>query len=65
MPDTGSDRPLETGENTLGLEKLTESVRQLHGLLQDPEPGLFTWHECTRRKMREVRNLLNEILKES
>ena len=38
--------------------ELTEEVRKLNALLQDPQPGLFTWHEFLKEQSTRVKNLL-------
>lgn len=39
------------------LEKLKLSVDQLHGLLDAPEPGLFTWNLMVGKKWKEIADL--------
>ena len=32
------------------LVEVRDAARQLVRLLDDPEPGLFTWHDCVREQ---------------
>ena len=34
-----------TDSKTPVLDELTQHVNRLHGLLANPQPGLFTWQE--------------------
>ncbi len=45
------------------LERLNESVRKLHQLLDDPQPGLHTWMIMLGERMEKVRNQINELIR--
>lgn len=38
-------------------EKLTKNVFHLHLLLENPEPGLFTWNQAVLELWREIADL--------
>ena len=40
--------------NSPVLEELTHEVSQLHGLLQDPLPGLITWCEAVAHRWHSI-----------
>ena len=40
-------------EKTL-MEKVTRISDQLHALMRDPQPGLFTWYECVGAVLTEA-----------
>jgi hypothetical protein len=46
-------------------EDLKEPVRKLLSLLDDPQPGMFTWWEFLNDRMIEVHGLLDRALKKS
>lgn len=39
------------------LEQLTNATRQLHQLLDDPHPGLFTWVEAVNEAVQQLRRI--------
>ena len=52
-------------EDMIKPEDLKEPVRKLLSLLDDPQPGMFTWWEFLDERMLEVYGLLDHALKKS
>ena len=46
-----------TYSKTPVLDELTHRVNRLHGLLADPQPGLFTWNEFVLYHWQAIVNL--------
>lgn len=42
-------------------KKLTETVRRLNGLLQDPQPGLFMWQGMFHERLQELAEQLKDF----
>lgn len=40
--------------DTPNLDRLRELSRQLKELVDDPQPGLFTWREMLRDTLRKI-----------
>jgi len=45
------------------LEELKKQVFILNKLLQDPEPGLFTWNQYVMEKWDNIVSLYNKLEK--
>jgi hypothetical protein len=41
-------------DKTPVLDELTERIRQIHALLEDPQPGLITWNLMLGTKVNEL-----------
>ena len=52
-------------EDMIKPEDLKEPVSKLLSLLNDPQPGMFTWWEFLNDRMIEVHGLLDRALKKS
>jgi len=61
MDTPRSDVPIRSGDIITALEKLTEAVGILHALLQRQQGGLIMY-EIREKRMRQVRDLLNQYL---
>jgi hypothetical protein len=44
------------------IERVKDLTHRLNSILQNPEPGLFVWHETVGNLMRELRDELNVVL---
>lgn len=38
----------------INIEKLLQEVNYLKSLLEDPHPGLTTWHDAYLRRLKEI-----------
>ena len=50
---------------SVDIERVKDLTRRLNGILQDPQPGHFTWHtwhEAVGNLMRELRDELDFVL---
>ncbi len=43
------------------LEELTEEIRKFNSLLQDPHPGLFSWHDWLQERCTRTKKMLEEL----
>ena len=41
------------------FDELKVTVANLNSLLQNPEPGLFTWHELVNEKLKFISDAYN------
>lgn len=39
------------------IKDLKEASDRLNALLSDPQEGLFTWHECLDRAIRDINRI--------
>lgn len=46
------------------IDELKDRVARLNGLLQDPQPGLFSWHMAVHDLLKEITEMYNGIPKE-
>ena len=44
------------------FDDMTDEVRKLHSLCQDPQPGFMTWHEFLNYQMKSLMtSLVNKV----
>lgn len=41
------------------FDELKDCVAKLHSLLQDPQPGLMTWHEFVNERLKFISDAYN------
>jgi len=51
--------PVATPKPT--LEEFTEEIRKFNSLLQDPHPGLMTWHMWFEERAARTKQMLIEL----
>jgi hypothetical protein len=44
---------------TPALDYLRDQVSKLNALLQEPETGLFTWHEMVNERLNNISNFFH------
>jgi hypothetical protein len=44
------------------LEELAEEIRKFNSLMQDPHPGLSTWHGFLSERCKRTKEILDAIL---
>ena len=54
--------PGTMAEDMITPEDLREPTRKLLSLLDDPQPGIFTWWEFLNDRMIEVHGLLDRLI---
>ena len=47
---------------TVEIERVKDLTRRLNSILQDPQPGHFTWHEAVGNLMQELHDELDFVL---
>lgn len=45
---------------SVGIDELKETCQRLVKILEDPQPGLFTWHMAVHDLMGRVKTLVDE-----
>ncbi len=43
------------------LEELTEEIRKFNALLQDPQPGLLSWHGWLEERAKRTKAMLEAL----
>lgn len=59
LGNTGVNAQQKPHNNIARIKDLTG---RLNGILSEPQPGHFTWHEAIRNLMRELRDALDLVL---
>jgi len=59
---TMATRLEQSKRESLGLDQLKELNRRLSGLLDDPQPGLYTWHKMLSECLIEMALYCGHIL---
>ena len=46
---------------SINIKELTEAVKKLNDLLQDPEPGLITWQAFLTERLIRLKEILESL----
>jgi len=62
-PSVPLDETEESDDNSSAvIDELLKELKKLVGLLEDPQPGLFTWCKFLRERLEGVYELIGKLL---